>query len=385
MKKILICFIHGILLSNYSDTGPYEVSVSTDDFTLSNGQSIEFAYYAPMEIQHTTQVTLVHSFSREMDTLYELAEHYASWGLGVITMNLLHSSIFGNDPLQDALDLRELSDYFSDGRPVIYAGHSAGAMRAIVAASGDTNAVAILGLDLTDGVYDDTDGEFLGLMHAGMLTIPVWGLLAEPSSCNANGNGLNVYMNAENGNAISITDADHCDFEFPTNLICTVFCQGGNENFSEEEIKSVILNLSTSFLLYHSGNQEESNLFWMPDNDYYRGLIDLGAIEQLTQLNIKKEEYIPNGIILHSSYPNPFNPITNISYNVLEESDINIKIKDIRGRHIITLINGHHLKGEYTISWDGHNSRGYQLPSGIYFYTIKNENLSRTGKMILSK
>ena len=267
MKKILICFIHGILLSNYSDTGPYEVSVSTDDFTLSNGQSIEFAYYAPMEIQHTTQVTLVHAFSREMDTLYELAEHYASWGLGVITMNLLHSSIFGNDPLQDALDLRELSDYFSDGRPVIYAGHSAGAMRAIVAASGDTNAVAILGLDLTDGVYDDTDGEFLGLMHAGMLSIPVWGLLAEPSSCNANGNGLNVYMNAENGNAISITDADHCDFEFPTNLICTVFCQGGNENFSEEEIKSVILNLSTSFLLYHSGNQDESNLFWMPDND----------------------------------------------------------------------------------------------------------------------
>ena len=40
--------------------------------------------------------------------------------LGVITMNLLHSSIFDNDPLQDAIDLRELSNNFSDGRPVIY-------------------------------------------------------------------------------------------------------------------------------------------------------------------------------------------------------------------------------------------------------------------------
>ncbi|GIR89150.1 MAG: hypothetical protein CM15mP87_06420 [Candidatus Neomarinimicrobiota bacterium] len=70
-----------------------------------------------------------------MDSYYELAEHYASWGLGVITMNLFYSSIFDNDPIQDAIDLREVSDYFSDGRSVIYVGHSSGAMRAIVAAT----------------------------------------------------------------------------------------------------------------------------------------------------------------------------------------------------------------------------------------------------------
>ena len=385
MKKFIFFLYPFFLYANYSDSGPHEVVISVDNFTLSNGQSIEYTFYTPADINHITQVTLVHAFSRNMDSYYELAEHYASWGLGVITMNLFYSSIFDNDPFQDAIDLREVSDYFSDGRPVIYVGHSSGAMRAIVAATEDTNAIAILGLDLTDGAYEDSDGEFLGLTYARILSIPIWGLLAEPSSCNANGNGINVYLEAEHGNAISISEADHCDFEFPTNIICTVFCQSGNENYSEQEIKSVILNLSTSYLLYHNGNQDDSNLFWTPGNYYYDDLIDQGAIEQLTELNIENTEYVPNNIILHSNYPNPFNPFTNISYEIIQESFISIKIKDIRGRHIVTLVNGYHSKGKHLIPWDGNNSRGDQQPSGIYFYTIENENYSSTGKMILLK
>ena len=179
-----------------------------------------------------------------------------------------------------------------------------------------------------------------------------------PSSCNANGNGINVYLEAEHGNAISISEADHCDFEFPTNIICTVFCQSGNENYSEQEIKSVILNLSTSYLLYHNGNQDDSNLFWTPGNYYYDDLIDQGAIEQLTELNMINTGYVPNNIILHSNYPNPFNPFTNISYEIMEESFISIKVKDIRGRHIITLADRYHSKGKHIIPWDGTNSRG---------------------------
>ena len=385
MKKLIFFLYPFFLYANYSDSGPYEVVISVDNFTLSSGQSIEYNLYTPADINYITQVTLVHAFSRNMDSYYELAEHYASWGLGVITMNLFYSSIFDNDPLQDAIDLREVSDYFSDGRPVIYVGHSAGAMRAIVAATEDTDAIAILGLDLTDGTYEDSGGEFLGLMHANMLSIPIWGLLGEANSCNANGNGLNVYLEAENGNAISISEADHCDFEFPTNLVCTLFCQEENETFQEDDIKSIILNLSTSYLLYHNGNMTDSNLFWTPGNYYYDDLIDQGAIGQLTLLDIKYKKYMPNNIILHSNYPNPFNPVTNISYEIIKDSFISIKIKDIGGRHIVTLINGYHSKGKHLIPWDGNNSRGVQQTSGIYFYTIKNESYSKTGKMILLK
>ena len=127
------------------------------------------------------------------------------------------------------------------------------------------------------------------------------------------------------------------------------------------------------------------NLFWTPGNYYYDDLISEGAIEQLTELNILNREYVPNNIILHSNYPNPFNPFTNISYEIMEESFISIKIKDIRGRHIITLIDRYHSKGNHIISWDGTNSRGDQQTSGIYFYTINNENYLSTGKMILLK
>ena len=138
-------------------------------------------------------------------------------------------------------------------------------------------------------------------------------------------------------------------------------------------------------MLFHNGNQDQSNLFWVPGNYYYDELIDAGAIEQLTVLDIENEDYVPNNIILHPNYPNPFNPVTNISYDTIEESFISIKIKDIRGRHIITLIDRYHSKGKHIISWDGYNSSGDQQTSGIYFYTIKNEDYSITGKMILLK
>ena len=111
MTNIIIFFLPFFLYANYSDSGPHEVVISVDNFTLSSGQSIEYTLYTPADINHITQVTLVHAFSRNMDSYYELAEHYASWGLGVITMNLFYSSIFDNDPFQDAIDLKEVSEF----------------------------------------------------------------------------------------------------------------------------------------------------------------------------------------------------------------------------------------------------------------------------------
>ena len=198
-------------------------------------------------------VILVHGFSRQMDSFYNLAEYFASWGLSVITMNLFHSSIFDNDPIQDAEDIIELSNYFSQGEQVVYVGHSSGEMRTIVFASEDTNAIAFLDIDLTDGVYEQTGGEYIGLSYVSSLSIPIWGFFAEPSSCNANGNGLKVYEGTQDDNALLLVESDHCDFEFPTNFVCTLLCENENENFSEEQIKSVILNLSTFYLLFQKG------------------------------------------------------------------------------------------------------------------------------------
>ena len=105
----------------------------------------------------------------------------------------------------------------------------------------------------------------------------------------------------------------------------------------------------------------------------------------MTLLEVKNAENVPNNIILDSNYPNPFNPVTNIYYEIIKESFISIKIKDIRGIHITTLDDRYHSTGKHIIQWDGNNSIGDQQPSGIYFYIIENENYSITGKMTLLK
>ena len=74
-----------------------------------------------------------------------------------------------------------------------------------------------------------------------------------------------------------------------------------------------------------------------------------------------------------------------MAHEIIKESFISIKIKEIRGIHITTLDDRYHSTGKHIIQWDGNNSIGEQQPSGIYFYIIGNENYSKTGKMTLLK
>ena len=384
-RTLSILGAQAILIANFSDSGPYEVTTVSNSLNVDSGENLNYIIFMPEDSQPSVHVLLVHAFSRDMSVLADLAQHYASWGISVVTMNLIHSSIFENDPLQDVIDLGLLSAHISEGEPIIYVGHSAGAMRAIVSAVSDSNAIAILGLDLTDGAYEQTGGEFLALSNTSSLSIPLWGLLAEPSDCNAYGNGLDVYFESDHGNAISITEADHCDFELPTNFLCTFLCQGSNDLFSEDEINNVILNLSTAYLLHHSGIQDDAISMWVPGNDYYEGLIADGAIEQLTQLEISSEILLPNKITLYPNYPNPFNPLTNITYDIKSNSHVKVNITNIKGNHIRYLINQYQFSGTHSVLWNGRDDNGNPVPSGIYFYTMAVNKYRKSNKMILMK
>tara|TARA_B100001094_G_scaffold160091_1_gene154842 strand:+ start:4633 stop:5793 length:1161 start_codon:yes stop_codon:yes gene_type:complete len=374
-----------ILIANFSGSGPYQVTTVSSDLSVSNGQALEYTTFMPEDSQASVHVLLVHAFSRDMSVLSDFAQHYAGWGIPVVTMNLNHSSIFENDPLQDVIDLGLLSSYISEGEPIIYVGHSAGAMKAIASAVSDTNAIAVLGLDLTDGAYEQTGGDFLALSNVPELSIPLWGLLGEPSDCNANGNGLDVYFESNYANAISITEADHCDFESPTNFLCTLLCQGSNDIFSDDDINDVILNLSTAYLLHHSGMQDDAISMWMPGNDYYEGLISVGAIEQLTELEISSGISLPNKITLYPNYPNPFNPLTNITYDIQSNAHVKVNIANVKGDHIRHLINEYQFSGNHSALWNGKDDNGHSVPSGIYFYTMTANKYSKSNKMTIVK
>ena len=83
---------------------------------------------------------------------------------------------------------------------------------------------------------------------------------------------------------------------------------------------------------------------------------------------------------LHQNYPNPFNPVTKIKYSVLDKSLIKIKVYDILGREIETLVNQVKVKGIYEIDF-----RSNYLPSGIYFYRMEAGSFNETKKMMLIK
>jgi len=89
-------------------------------------------------------------------------------------------------------------------------------------------------------------------------------------------------------------------------------------------------------------------------------------------------ENIPENYALHQNYPNPFNPSTQISYDIPKNGFVSLKVYDLTGKEIVTLINGYHIAGSYMTNWTTGN-----ISSGVYFYKLFSGNFSDTKKMLL--
>jgi len=88
----------------------------------------------------------------------------------------------------------------------------------------------------------------------------------------------------------------------------------------------------------------------------------------------------PSAYSIDNAYPNPFNPITSISYSIPEETKVNIEIYDMLGRRVTTLFDGVQTAGTYKTTWNAEN-----CASGIYFYKLSAKNFTQTRKIILMK
>jgi hypothetical protein len=92
-----------------------------------------------------------------------------------------------------------------------------------------------------------------------------------------------------------------------------------------------------------------------------------------------------NGYWLHGAFPNPFNPITTLRYEVYSMEMVEVIIHDILGRPVKDLLSELQYPGTRMVQWDGTDDRGSTVPSGTYLYTIKVGNVSETRKMLLLK
>jgi hypothetical protein len=102
-------------------------------------------------------------------------------------------------------------------------------------------------------------------------------------------------------------------------------------------------------------------------------------------LSVDDSDVLPEVFALRQNYPNPFNPVTTLSYNLPEQSTVNIIIYDMLGRMITQLVSAKQEPGYRSVQWDATDMYGKSVSAGIYLYQIQAGEFVQTRKMVLLK
>ncbi len=105
----------------------------------------------------------------------------------------------------------------------------------------------------------------------------------------------------------------------------------------------------------------------------------------LVSVDKKNDELIIPKEFAIGNYPNPFNPTTTIKYSLPKSGKVTIQVYDIMGSLVKGLVSKNKNAGTYSVLWDGKNSLGLNVSSGIYFYKVQLDDQIKTAKMILIK
>ena len=113
-----------------------------------------------------------------------------------------------------------------------------------------------------------------------------------------------------------------------------------------------------------------SPIFWVGETDEQVSIID---------------ETLPITYNLYNAYPNPFNPVTTLHYNLPEGSYVDIIVYDILGKVVNNLVDGNQSSGYKSVQWNATNNAGQPVSAGLYLYTIEAGQFRQTKKMVLLK
>lgn len=125
--------------------------------------------------------------------------------------------------------------------------------------------------------------------------------------------------------------------------------------------------------------------YWLSDVDY-QGIETKHDKDKIAvTFTAKSRDVRPNEFFLLSSYPNPFNPITTIKYELPEQSTVSLTVYDVRGHEIAILQNGVNPPGNYKVHWNGMDQSGNSVSTGLYFCRLEAGDFSQTIKMLYLK
>jgi hypothetical protein len=124
-------------------------------------------------------------------------------------------------------------------------------------------------------------------------------------------------------------------------------------------------------------------IFWVDDCG--------GAHNQTVVVNLKPSTATPvtghPGLVnrLDVNVPNPFNPSTTIHYQIAQSGTVSLRIYDVSGALVRTLVDRSHNPGDYDARWDGRDALGKPVSSGVYFYRLETKGFTQTHRMVLLK
>ena len=117
----------------------------------------------------------------------------------------------------------------------------------------------------------------------------------------------------------------------------------------------------------------------------YEFKVVVGESEYVDQMIKNLLEVIPDNFTLSKNYPNPFNPRTNLDFSIPKRSNVALRIFNMMGQEVVTLINEKKSYGNYSVSWNGLDNKGLNVASGVYFAELRTRNVRRITKMLLLK
>ncbi len=158
-----------------------------------------------------------------------------------------------------------------------------------------------------------------------------------------------------------------------------------------ESIKETLAKIPKVLPYVKEPNGE--GICWAPDSSGYytfsEGLHPHLYFYPRIVTDIMDEEIYPSKFKLEQNYPNPFNPSTTIKYSIFVGDghahplqNVTLKIYDILGREIATLVNKEQVSDNYQVLWDGKNDNGVKVSSGVYLYSLKAGSFISTKKMM---
>ena len=130
---------------------------------------------------------------------------------------------------------------------------------------------------------------------------------------------------------------------------------------------------------------QNGQIYWyqLESVDFQGGTQRHGPVSATPMEMLSDVDAAPKTYRLFPNYPNPFNPETWISYQLPQAGPVSIKIYNVQGQLVNTLVDGEGSPGTYHVRWDGRDLRGTPAASGVYFCQMRSSHLVQTTKMIL--